>query len=84
MSYGINKPLAIFYHKNTTVIKISLKSLIIVIMIIAFFIYKLLTPLVNQGSKPTCSREYRKADCSLKPEKSVNVGKNLSRKTLIK
>ena len=22
-----------------------------------FFIYKLLTPLVNQGSKPTCPRE---------------------------
>ena len=31
--------------------------IIIIIIVAIFFIYKLLTPLVNQGSKPTCPRE---------------------------
>ena len=39
-----------------------------------FYIYKLLTPLVNQGLKPGLVRENnQKADSSLKLEESVNI-----------
>ena len=51
-------------------------------MIIIFFSLKVANSLLNQSQ--IVRENNQKADCSLKPEESVNIGKNLCRKILIK
>ena len=48
-----------------------------------FFVYKLLTPPVNWGSKPTCPERIARVQSSQTPEKISNREDSLSRKGLV-
>ena len=49
-----------------------------------FFYLQLANFPSKTGFKANLSERIIRADCSLKPEESVNIGKNLCRKSLIK